>query len=70
MRGKRSTFKSQNFGKFFQRFSHCPAPFPIVQQLKTVVDLNIPCMVFKELYFLKTKVDKHKKNNSYVHIKN
>ncbi len=27
-------------------------------------------MVFKELYFLKTKADKHKKNKRYVQIEN
>jgi hypothetical protein len=42
----------------------------IVPQLKTVVGLNIFCMVLKELYFLKTKADKQKKNKIYVHIEN
>jgi hypothetical protein len=39
----------------------------IIPQLIMGVGHNNFCIVFKELYFLKTKANKHKKNQRYVH---
>jgi hypothetical protein len=61
---------NKNVIKFFHHQSKSSKLSWIVPQLKTVVGLYILSMVMKELYFLKTNADKHKKNNRYVHIEN